>query len=90
MSERIYVGKGKLVGKFQQLKVGLEVDKLTKNDRGYCNIIITTMREPDKHGNTHTAYIDDYVPQQRQENNHVDYGLPQHQSDMSDSSDLPF
>lgn len=67
MSERIYVGKGKKVGQFQQLKLGIEVSKLTPNDRGYCNIIITEMRSEDKYGNTHTAYIDDYVPQQRRD-----------------------
>jgi hypothetical protein len=84
MSERVYVGKGKLIGKYQQLKIGIEVAKLTPNERGYCNIIITTMREEDKFGNTHTAYIDDYVPQQRRDQ----------QNDMppvtEDHLDLPF
>jgi hypothetical protein len=55
---------------------------LTPNERGYCNIIITEMRSEDKCGNTHTAYIDDYVPQQRRDT----------QNDMPPvtESDLPF
>ena len=82
MSERVYVGKGKKVGQYQQLKLGIEVSKLTPNERGYCNIIITEMRTEDKYGNTHTAYIDDYVPQKRSDT--------QNNMPPVTESDLPF
>ena len=62
MSEKVYVGKGRKVGKFNQLKLGIKVSDLTPNDRGYCNILIGEMKSEDKYGNTHTAWIDDWKP----------------------------
>lgn len=64
MSEKVYVGKGKLVGKYNQLKLGIRVEELVKNanDKGYVNILVGEMREADKFGNTHTAFIDNWVP----------------------------
>ncbi len=51
------------------LSVGVKVDKLRSwlesqrpNQSGYINIVITQKREPGQHGDTHTAYLDTYVP----------------------------
>ena len=68
MSERNYVGKGKHVGKFGNIKIGLKPEQLQQfvNSKGYVNIIIQAMREKDQYGNEFTVYIDDFVPRQRE------------------------
>lgn len=68
MAERNYVGKGKHVGKFGNIKIGLKLEQLQRfvNSAGYVNIIVQAMREEDKYGNGFTVYIDDFVPQQRE------------------------
>ena len=65
MAEKVYVGKGKVVGNFGNIKVGLRVVDLKANDKGYVNLIISKMKETDKYGNEFTVYIDDFVPQSR-------------------------
>jgi hypothetical protein len=92
--EKIYVGNGKLVGKFNQIKLGLRVDKLVSNEKGYCNIIIQEMKQPDKYGNTHTAIIDTWKPdsqraqQSDQQQPPVDKSVPA--GELVDEEDLPF
>jgi hypothetical protein len=79
MAEKVYVGKGKVVGKFNQLKLGIRVDDLVKNanEKGYVNILVGEMREADKYGNTHTAWIDDWKPDTKKESTGVsDESLP--------------
>lgn len=70
MAEKIYIGKAK----YHQFRDGGEIMKIsitpdgveaiTRNTSatGWSNLIVAQMREPDKRGNTHTVYIDDYVP----------------------------
>ena len=60
MAEKKYVGKGKL-GKFENIEIGLRHDQLVPNDRGYVNLVVAQMREPDKWGNTHTVYVNEYA-----------------------------
>jgi len=68
MSERNYVGKGKNVGKFGNIRIGVKPKQLQQfeNSVGYVNLIISEMREEDKYGNKFTVYVDDFVPQQRE------------------------
>lgn len=33
-----------------------------RNERGYLNLCISERREPGKHGETHSVYLDDYTP----------------------------
>ena len=82
MSERNYVGKGKQVGKFGNIKIGLKPEQLQQfvNSAGYVNLIISEMREEDKYGNKFTVYVDDFIPQQSQPVG----------SNTEDNSDLPF
>lgn len=62
MSDRVYVGKGKRVGKFGNIKLGLKLEGVNPNEKGYTNLIVSEMREPDKYGNEFTVYVDDYQP----------------------------
>lgn len=67
MADRTYVGKGKIVGRYGNIRIGLRADALIPNERGYCDIIIAEMKQPDKFGNTHTAYLDDYIAKGKKE-----------------------
>lgn len=62
MAERQYVGKGKIIGKFGQIKIGLRVADLKPNEKGWVNLIISQMKEKDKYENTHTVFVDDWQP----------------------------
>lgn len=70
--ERQYVGKGKTVGKYGNLKISLKVSDLKPNDKGYADIIISKMKEADKWGNEFTVYNNDFVPQTRINNKPLD------------------
>lgn len=63
MAEHQYVGKGKKVGKYGQIRIGLKPQELPINEKGWCNLIISEMKEADKWGNTHTVYVDDWKPE---------------------------
>lgn len=66
MANKIYCGKGKIInGKFWEFtKLNLKLSELEiyANEKGYVNIIVSEMREPDNYGNTLTVTIDDYKP----------------------------
>ena len=63
MAEKVYVGSGKKFGQYDQLRIGIRFADLPEpNDRGYINLIVSLRREPDKMGNTHTVYVDDWTP----------------------------
>jgi hypothetical protein len=65
MNDKKYVGKG-VVHAFQNggkiLKLGIKYSELTPNDKGYVNLVVAQMKEPDKYGKTHTIYVDDFKP----------------------------
>jgi len=65
--EKVYVGSGKLFGKYDQIKIGLRAKELPEpNERGYINLIVAPRREPDKNGNTHSVYVDTWKPDSTQ------------------------
>lgn len=69
MSEpKKYVGKGKQ-GKFDIINIGLRYEDLKPNERGYVNICVGKMKNPDDKGNTHTAWLNDYQPKQQTTSN---------------------
>lgn len=66
MAEKVYVGKGR-VKQFPNggsvINFGIDVSKLPPpNEKGFINLTITEMRQADQWGNTHTVYINDFVP----------------------------
>ena len=87
MSKRNYVGKGKVVGKFGNIRIGLKPEQLQQfvNSAGYVNLIISEMREEDKYGNIFTVYVDDFIPRQREGQQSQPVS-----SNTEDNSDLPF
>ncbi len=71
MAEKIYVGKAR----YHQFRDGGEICKIwipdmdllnqNVNAKGGVNLIMSQMQNPDSAGNTHTLYVDDYVPNQQ-------------------------
>jgi hypothetical protein len=67
MAEKKYVGNSKAIkgkfGVFYNLSMKLDdLMKLPTNEKGYIRVTMSELKEPDKFGNTHTLYHDDYVP----------------------------
>ena len=62
-NEKNYVGKAK-EGKFGILNASFKLEDLQKivNEKGYVNVSISQMKQPDKYGYTHTIYANDYKP----------------------------
>ena len=65
MAEKNYVGKGKKIGQYGAVKIGFKLDAVKANEKGYVNLIVQPLKEIDKYSNTHTVYVDDYVPPAR-------------------------
>ena len=62
-----YVGKGR-VKTFQNggsvINIGIRYADLQPNERGYINLTVAEMRNPDDKGNTHTVYVNEYTKPQ--------------------------
>ncbi len=68
--EKKYVGNGKAIegkyGTFYNLSLNInDLNKIEPNDKGYIKISMSQLKEPDKFGNTHTVYENDYKPVQK-------------------------
>lgn len=65
-TEKKYVGKAKKVstkfGEIINASFKLEDLKAIVNEKGYVNVTISEMKQADKYGYTHTAYLNDYQP----------------------------
>lgn len=72
MSEKTYVAKGKKI-EFKNgghiIKIGIKPSELIQyqNEKGYVNLVIGGLRSPDKWGNDHTVWVDDWKPSQNTE-----------------------
>lgn len=82
--QKIYVGKGKILP-YDKIKLNIctkdfnGVDRLPINEKGWLKpLILTQMKQPDKHGNEYTIYIDDFVPD------------PSKRTNQKTKEDLPF
>ncbi|OGZ04953.1 MAG: hypothetical protein A2845_04435 [Candidatus Lloydbacteria bacterium RIFCSPHIGHO2_01_FULL_49_22] len=69
MNEKIYVGKGKVVGQYGNISFSVELDALQPhafeyNGKRYVKLIMSQMRQPDQYGKTHTVQIDTWKPDQ--------------------------
>ena len=90
MADKKYVGNGKEVGKFGQIKIGLRfADLPDANERGYINLIVTKMREPNKSGDTFCVYVDDWTPGAARDQRSEERQESQRQSFQPDDK-LPF
>lgn len=66
MADKQFVGKGK-EKKFDNggaiVNFSFKPDDLPPpNDKGYVNLTLAEMKSPDKWGNTHTVYVNDWKP----------------------------
>lgn len=78
--EKNYVGNGKAIttkyGTMFNMSFKLEdLKKLPTNEKGYIRVSMSELKSPDKFGNTHTCFENDYKKEE---------------SPMSDSSPSPF
>lgn len=70
MAEKIYVGKARYItfrdgGEKCRIWLTPEgVENINKNvdNNGSINLVMVEMRDPDRAGNTHTLYVDDWKP----------------------------
>ena len=65
--DKKYVGNGKAIegkfGTFFNLSLNIyDLNKIEANEKGYIKITMSKLKEPDKNGNTHTVYENDYKP----------------------------
>lgn len=77
MADKIYVGRGKKLDKFDIVNISvclsdLPKDKIQegKNGKKYVNLAVSAKKETDQYGYSHSVSIDDY---QKKEDNS---GLP--------------
>jgi hypothetical protein len=73
MAEKQYCGKAK-VKRFDNggeiYKIGIVANQLpAPNEKGYINLCLQKMRQPDKYGNEYTVYVDDWKPAAATRNN---------------------
>lgn len=89
--DRLWSGKGKKVGKFNQIRMGFRFDVLAKhvNEAGYVNVYIVDLKEPDEHGNTLTSYIDEYKPTKNNDSEPIEQKTVETKDNKNDV-DLPF
>ena len=64
MAEKIFVGNGKVLGNYGQLKISFKIADIQQyaNDKGYVNLVVAERKEPDKFGNTHSVAVDTWKP----------------------------
>lgn len=86
--QKIYVGKGKKQGQFNQLRLNICLSDIPKEHmtefkgKKYVNLDISEMRNADDKGNTHTVTVNTWKPEQKQQSK------PQVKEESTD--DLPF
>ena len=76
MADKVYVPKCSAKARTfdnggSQIKLGFKVDELIAfakqhgNQGGYLNLVVAERRTPGTYGDTHSVYLDDYVPRPR-------------------------
>jgi hypothetical protein len=59
---KVYVGKGKAYGSYGCVKISIKIADLKPNDKGWINLVVSPLKQPDQWKNTHTIYVDDWRP----------------------------
>ena len=70
MSDKIFVGSGKVFGKYGQIGVNICLSDLPeehiftsdKNNKKYIKLNISQKRQPDNYGNTHSVEVNTWKP----------------------------
>jgi len=77
MADKIYVGKGRKQGQFNQLNIRICLSDIPREhmtefkDKKYINLTIQEMKNADEKGNTHTVTVNTWKPENR--NNDMPY-----------------
>lgn len=101
MAEKKYVGKGRAVGQYGNVAFSVCVDDIQEhifeyNGKRYVKLVVSKMREADKHGKTHTVSIDDFKPdpnkrrETTQTSQEAHHGASDHEADQINPEDIPF
>lgn len=59
-----YIGKGKMFGQFENVRVSINVDEVLKyayamGTNTYVTFVVSKMKEADKFGKTHTVFVEE-------------------------------
>jgi len=102
MSDKIYVGSGKVVGKYGQIGVSLCVSDIPKEHiftsqktgKKYINLKVCEKKQVDQYGKTHYVEIDTWqpnqAPQQTGQPQTNQQNVQQTNFDVVDDSEVPF
>ena len=87
MNEKKYVGSGKKVGNYDLVNFTIGEEKLKEHwfeymGKRYVKLTLGKKRETDQYGKTHTVWIDEYVPENKETQSQPAKELP--------TPDLPF
>lgn len=94
MAEKTYVGKGKVVGRFEEIAFSICITDATPfffeyNGKTYCKFKVGKMRSTDEHGKTHTVYVDDFKPDPAHKKAPVDNQVDNQNGEVT-PDDIPF
>jgi hypothetical protein len=70
--KRVYVGKGVKAGQFDLTNISVCIDTCEPhifeyNGKRYIKLTVGGLRETDQYGKTHSVWVNDYKPEQKQE-----------------------
>tara|TARA_R110000824_G_scaffold6987_1_gene32032 strand:- start:321 stop:587 length:267 start_codon:yes stop_codon:yes gene_type:complete len=71
MSDKKYVGNGKQVGDYGMVNISIAASKVQpywteyKGEK-YLRLSVGTLREANQYGQTHTVWIDEFVPEKKE------------------------
>jgi hypothetical protein len=74
MANKTYLGKGKSVGDYDMVNFSIELSAIPKekiieyNGKKYLKLTIAKMKNPDKFGKDYTIYLDEFVPEKKDDN----------------------
>ena len=71
MNEKKYVGSGKRVGNYDLINFTISAEKIQDafveyNGKKYLKLSIGKKKTVDQYGKTHSVWIDEYVPENKQ------------------------
>ena len=61
-NEKKYVGNGREIGNFGDISIGIRYSDLVPNEKGYINLVVSKMKNPNQYKQTHTVYVDTWKP----------------------------
>ena len=72
MSDKIYVGSGKKAGNYDIVNISIAADKVQEhwfdyNGKKYLRLAVGALREANEYGKTHSVWVDNYKPEQKQQ-----------------------